>query len=811
MGLLSFYKSFLRTIRQVRIGNMIIIFGLCVTTAAWLAVLYENAEERAEHVKIIKIDNSGLARALEEHVHHAIKTADGILRFIQMEFEEKGAVSETMVDLLQRIKQDPVFNQIAVTNSRGDIILSALPLKRPVNISGREHFETLKRQVSAGLYIARPIVMEATGTSSVFLSRRLRKSDGSFGGIVSVGLNPQYLSELYSSPDIGPDRNIILVGTDGIVRAGLFSGQITLGQDMSSSVLFNELLSKPTGNYEAVSTTIGRDRFISYRKLRDYPLIVVVGQLKTSALAPFSKIKIINFLAVLIFTIFVAGFCAALVGAAKRMRWQHARLLDELDERRRTEAALKISEERFRAIFEYSAVGIAIYGMDRIIRDCNTAFLKMLGFERDEVIGKNISFISHPLDEEFNISLGAMALAEEKGNFSMEKRYVRKDGIYINCLLTVSFVSGSDGNPEYMIAMVVDITERKQMQEALFQSENRYRQLLGAITDSFFVHGLDENGLPGRFIEVNEIACRQLKYSRQELLTMSPADIDAHESDLDRAELTRDLAAGKIRTFELVHIARDGQRIPVEIMARMFNLQGRPVIMSLVRNITNQKRREEEIISYQKQLQRLIQESTLLEERERKRIADELHDTIGQNLFFSKLRLSSLKKAMTGAGDKAAADEIIDLLDQTIQFSRSMTYELGSPVLYTVGLDAGIRWLAEQIQKNQDISIKVDIKMDLAVIEDEMKALLYKTVRELLFNVVKHAHATHIDIIVSQKADALRVEIADNGAGFGQEASTGYGLLSVRERIKYLGGTVKIESGPDAGTRITISVPLPLD
>jgi signal transduction histidine kinase len=181
---------------------------------------------------------------------------------------------------------------------------------------------------------------------------------------------------------------------------------------------------------------------------------------------------------------------------------------------------------------------------------------------------------------------------------------------------------------------------------------------------------------------------------------------------------------------------------------------------------------------------------------------------MGQNLAFSKLRLSSLRESISDDSNKAATDEIIDLLDQTIQFSRSLTYELGSPVLYTVGLEAGIRWLAEQIEKHQGIPVTIDILGNLTAIKNEMKMLLYKTVRELLFNVLKHAQASRVDIVIRQTADAFRIDVMDNGSGFNPDAQTGYGLFSVTERIKYLGGSMKIKSGAEAGTCISISVPL---
>jgi len=204
-------------------------------------------------------------------------------------------------------------------------------------------------------------------------------------------------------------------------------------------------------------------------------------------------------------------------------------------------------------------------------------------------------------------------------------------------------------------------------------------------------------------------------------------------------------------------------------------------------------------------------ESSLIEERERKRIADELHDTIGQNLVFSKLRLSSLRDNLVTAGETETLEEIIGMIDSTIQYSRSLTHELGNPVLYLVGFEAAVRWLAEQLGKTQNIRVDVNIKGNLADIQMEMRVLLYKTLRELLFNVVKHAQADYVNINIRRVSGKLEIDVMDNGVGIGPLSTTGYGLISVTERITYLGGTMEIGLNTDMGTgsRVSIAVPLP--
>ena len=252
--------------------------------------------------------------------------------------------------------------------------------------------------------------------------------------------------------------------------------------------------------------------------------------------------------------------------------------------------------------------------------------------------------------------------------------------------------------------------ERRKVEDALRYSESRYRELFGAITDALLVYEFNMDGLPGLFSEVNDVACRMLGYTREELLTMTHVDIVAPEADIDNIAIARRMAEMETFTFEQTYVCKDGQRIPVESTVRIFDLHRKPAVLAMVRDISGRKKKEQAIASYQKLLQRFLYESTLLEERERKRIADELHDTVGQNLVFSKLRLSSLRDTLAAAGETETLEEIIDMLDSTIEFSRSLTHELGNPVLYLVGLEAAVRWLAEQLEKTQNIKVSVRYK-----------------------------------------------------------------------------------------------------
>ncbi len=227
------------------------------------------------------------------------------------------------------------------------------------------------------------------------------------------------------------------------------------------------------------------------------------------------------------------------------------------------------------------------------------------------------------------------------------------------------------------------------------------------------------------------------------------------------------------------------------------------------------KKTEARMLQYQKQLRSLASELSLAEERERRRIATELHDHIGQNLAISKIKLGLIRESASTPKIAGALEEIYKLIDQTIQFTRSLTFELSPPVLYEFGFEAAVEWLAERIQEQYQIQIQIQNDQKLKPLSDDVRVLLFQGVRELLINVVKHAHTKRAAVRIMRQGHNINVLVEDYGKGFdvaGMDTNCikpgGFGLFNIRERLKHFGGNVMIDSAPDQGTRITLIVPL---
>ena len=215
------------------------------------------------------------------------------------------------------------------------------------------------------------------------------------------------------------------------------------------------------------------------------------------------------------------------------------------------------------------------------------------------------------------------------------------------------------------------------------------------------------------------------------------------------------------------------------------------------------------------QLSMLASELTLAEQRERRRLAQVLHDHLQQLLVGAKFGLEVLARRV--AQDQVTSvEQVRDLLDESIAASRSLTMELSPPILHEAGLAAGLEWLARWMKEKHGLA--VDLKLDerAGTDREDVRVLLFQSVRELLFNVVKHAGVTRASVkMEAAEGDTLRVTVSDAGVGFdpdtiwerSSQIAGGFGLISIRERLGMLGGTLEIQSAPQAGSRFILRAP----
>ena len=217
----------------------------------------------------------------------------------------------------------------------------------------------------------------------------------------------------------------------------------------------------------------------------------------------------------------------------------------------------------------------------------------------------------------------------------------------------------------------------------------------------------------------------------------------------------------------------------------------------------------------QAQIRVLASELLLAKERERRRIATGVHDQIGQLLAMAKIKLDALLISDVSDVVMEPLKDIRDALDQAISESRSLTFELGSSVLYVLGLEAGLESLGEQMHEQHGIDFFFSNDDAPKPLTDRTRLALYCMARELLFNVIKHAQADVVTIALSRADDELRLVLEDDGKGFDVSGvgdnwchTGGFGLFSIQQQIAELGGRIEIDSVPNQGTCVTIAIPI---
>jgi len=363
------------------------------------------------------------------------------------------------------------------------------------------------------------------------------------------------------------------------------------------------------------------------------------------------------------------------------------------------------------------------------------------------------------------------------------------------------------------------LTESKQAEEALNESENKYRTLFEKSADAILIIEGD------KFVDCNLATVKMLGYkNKKELLETHPSKLSPEiQSDgRNSFEKVNEILPtvfdqGSIR-IEWDHKRKNGEVFPVEVLLTAVPLGERKFIHAVWRDITERKHTEDELDQYQMQLRALASEITIAEEQERRRIAIELHDYIIQDLGLSKIKLGELVQRLSADDCLHLAEETRVLVEGIIKESRSLVFDLSLPVLYDLGYVAAIKWLAEQTEKKLNIPCEVQDDGQSKPMNKEMQVLLFKAVRELMNNISKHAHANEVNILINRVNGQINTSVQDDGVGFDpahielyRGESLKFGLFGIKERLNLLNGLVKISSTPGSGTIITLTAPLEID
>jgi PAS domain S-box-containing protein len=359
-----------------------------------------------------------------------------------------------------------------------------------------------------------------------------------------------------------------------------------------------------------------------------------------------------------------------------------------------------------------------------------------------------------------------------------------------------------------------EIAERGRMEKALTESESRFRTIIREAALGIAL--IDKNGC---VIEGNPALLAMTGYTGEELQGLEFTRINHPENAASSWENFQQLLTGgqHVCRVETRYVRKDGWvgwgRQSISLVR---DAGGKPQFaIALFEDITERRQSEEKIRTYQEQLQSLASELSITEDRERRRLATVLHDHIAQLLVVAKGKLEKIQESTLYRSVVQPMEDIRRLIEESIRYTRSLVFELSPPILYDLGFEPAMEWLAEHMQQQYGLAVAVEDDGHPKLLDNEARVLLFRAVRELLFNVLKHSQVNRARVCMRRVGAQLEVSVEDNGVGFAPDKAgescaniEGFGLFSIRERLNYIGGRMEIESIPGEVTRVILSLPL---
>lgn len=335
--------------------------------------------------------------------------------------------------------------------------------------------------------------------------------------------------------------------------------------------------------------------------------------------------------------------------------------------------------------------------------------------------------------------------------------------------------------------------------------------------------GLAVVTLNGRFLQVNRALCDFLEYSAEELTTHTFQEL-TYPGDLDlNLTLRQEMLDGKRTTYSMEkrYLTRSGQSVWAQLTVSLIrHRSGAPrYLFSVIQDITARKERERQREEAE-QTYRILSSRTLeIQEEERGRLAQELHDEIGQALTAVSFYLKALQRHKDAVGLSEQLGECIRITDSALNQVRAMSLDLRPPQLDSLGMMAAVRWLVNVPMRaaglRVDISTGDDVGLEDAVLSLPVRTACFRIVQEAMTNIMRHAKASRVQIIIRRQNDFIKLEIQDNGLGFdarkslqGAKVGQTLGLLGMQERAQQLGGTLLIQSTLGEGTYVCATLPL---
>lgn len=485
---------------------------------------------------------------------------------------------------------------------------------------------------------------------------------------------------------------------------------------------------------------------------------------------------------------------------------------------RQSQMALEESRDRYADFYDFAPVGYLTLSDKGLVVEINLTGAEMLGLDRTRLL---------------QASFGAFVAAEDADSWYRHFTGALQQDVKLNCEVALLRLDGTRievrmdslrltkaGKAPVLRVVLTDMTGHRQADDALKASEQRFRDIVNT-TDGIV---WEADATTFTFTFISQQAERLLGYPADDWLQPGFWVANLHPDDRVWAPAYCASYTERVEPhdFEYRFIARDGRTVWLHDLVTVVAVDGAPRwLRGIMVDVTLRKQAEEQLLEMAmnleskvqertKQLRALSGELTMAEERERRLLAQDLHDNLGQLLAIIKIKLTSI----VAGSLQPSVNQVVDLVDQAERSARMITLQLSPPILQTLGLAPALEWLADEMERTYGITVHVDHDSCRKRLVDEVQAMLYRSARELLINVARHAQVSEANLTCLCDGNLLVLVVCDDGCGFNpvnfpsvSSEKRSFGLSSIYERVANIGGDMDIDSSPGNGTTISLTVP----
>lgn len=473
------------------------------------------------------------------------------------------------------------------------------------------------------------------------------------------------------------------------------------------------------------------------------------------------------------------------------------------------------TEQIFRLAVEASPNGIVMVDPRGKIALVNSAAERLFGYRSPELVGEPVGKLvparfsgGHEVFLQEFVSTPATRPMGNGGSYFGR----RKDGSEFPVEIGLNpFVSGDS---VMILATIVDVTHHQIADKQLRQNQDFFAKAFKASPAAMSINLLSDC----TFIDVNDTWTTLFGYESDEVVGNSALDRNfLRDGDVQNQVLETIRRDGHIRNFEVDIRRKDGSLRHTLVSMEVLDFNSSKCVLTNIQDITELKTNEQKLVASREQLRQLSARLDQVVEEESKRIASDVHDLIGGDLVGLRHDIQTVKKLLSDAPDHSNRPKLLEKLDEmtklataTLNSAKRISSELHPAELNFLGLIPALRSEAQRFQERSGIECRFESRVEDSTVEKNQSAAVYRVFQETLRNVLRHAKATAVVIKVGETDNRLTLTVADNGIGMTDaqiNAFDSLGLLSMRERISNVSGTIEIGGTPGGGTTVKVVIP----